>query len=105
MIDERPWIDPNLCKNCVDTVYTVPQCKASCPTYNGCVKQPNDYWESWFATYDKLIAKLTNQQDYWDRWFDCYSQKFLISNKTRMFIWQGFQSLYPYSAFEVREVH
>lgn len=76
MIDGRPWIDPNLCSNCIDTVYSVAQCKAGCPTCNGCIKQPNDYWEGWFATYDKLIAKLTNQQDYWERWFDCYSQKF-----------------------------
>ena len=57
-------------------VFTLPQCKASCPTVDGCVKQPSDYWESWFATYNRVLAKLTNKQDYWENWYKSYSQKF-----------------------------
>jgi ferredoxin len=80
MVGDRPWIDPNLCNGCIDSVYTTPQCKAGCPTCDACVKESKDYWEGWFATYNRTIAKLTNKQDYWEHWFDCYSQKFLLSN-------------------------
>ncbi len=76
MVDNNLWIDPDLCTNCVDSLYTVPQCKAGCPTCDGCIKQPTDYWESWFDTYNHLVAKLTNKQDYWENWFNFYSQKF-----------------------------
>jgi ferredoxin len=78
LVDGQHWIDPEVCTNCADTVYSVPQCKAICPTSSGCVKQPQDYWESWFASYNRSLAKLTNKQkqDYWERWFECYSQKF-----------------------------
>jgi ferredoxin len=75
-VEGKRWIDPNLCTNCVGSVYTVPQCKAGCPTCDGCVKESLDYWESWFSTYDKLITKLTKKEDYWERWFGTYSQKF-----------------------------
>ncbi|NJL09689.1 MAG: 4Fe-4S binding protein, partial [Calothrix sp. SM1_7_51] len=57
-ISGQRWIDPNLCTNCVGSVFTVPQCQAGCPTCDGCVKVSTDYWESWFTTYNKLIAKL-----------------------------------------------
>jgi ferredoxin len=76
MVDDRPWIDPNLCKNCNDTVYTVPQCQAGCPTCNGCVKEPADYWEGWFANYNRVVAKLKNKPDYWENWFNCYAKQF-----------------------------
>ncbi|MBD2777800.1 4Fe-4S binding protein [Iningainema tapete] len=76
VVEDRVWIDPNLCTNCVGSVYTVAQCKAVCPTSNGCVKQPADYWEGWFTTYNRLIAKLTKKQNYWDKWYESYSQKF-----------------------------
>ncbi|MBD2298390.1 4Fe-4S binding protein [Nostoc sp. FACHB-87] len=72
----RHWIDSELCTDCVGTIHTVPQCKAGCPTCDGCVKETNDYWESWFAKYNRVVGKLTKKQDYWERWFDCYSQKF-----------------------------
>ncbi|MBD2360823.1 4Fe-4S binding protein [Anabaena minutissima FACHB-250] len=74
--DGQHWIDTELCTNCVGGIHTVPQCKAGCPTCDGCVKVPSDYWEGWFANYNRVIAKLTKKQDYWDRWFNCYSQKF-----------------------------
>lgn len=75
IVDGNPWIDPNLCTNCVGSVYTVPQCKAGCPG-SGCVKQSTDYWDGWFATYNRLTAKLTKKENYWEKWFDFYSQKF-----------------------------
>jgi ferredoxin len=77
IIDGQRTIDPNLCNGCVDTVYTVPQCVAGCPTCDGCVKQPANYWEGWFDTYKKSVAKLTNKNsNYWEIWFASYSQKF-----------------------------
>ncbi|MEO0840864.1 MAG: 4Fe-4S binding protein [Cyanobacteria bacterium J06643_5] len=80
IVDERPWIDPKLCKNCVDSIYSVPQCKAGCPTYDGCVKETSeDYWENWFDTYKNLKSQLTNKTDktdYWKKWFNTYSQKY-----------------------------
>lgn len=76
VVDGNHWIDPQLCTNCAGSVYSVPQCQAVCPTSNGCVKQPQDYWEGWFANYHRSLAKLTHKTDYWDRWFDYYSQKF-----------------------------
>jgi ferredoxin len=74
-VEGKHLIDSELCTNCADSIYTVPQCKAVCPTASGCVKQPSDYWENWFATYNRVIAKLTNKQDYWERWYNTYSQK------------------------------
>jgi ferredoxin len=74
--DGKRWIDPELCTNCVGSIHSVPQCKAGCPTCDGCVKVPSDYWEGWFAHYNRVIAKLTKKQDYWERWFNCYSQKY-----------------------------
>ncbi|BBD66538.1 4Fe-4S ferredoxin iron-sulfur binding domain-containing protein [Nostoc commune NIES-4072] len=76
LVDGQHWIDPELCTNCIGSIHTVPQCKAGCPTCDGCVKQPSDYWEGWFANYNRVVAKLTNKQDYWERWFNCYSQKY-----------------------------
>ena len=74
IVGDRHWIDPSLCNNCANTTYSVPQCAAGCPTFNGCVPV-QDYWESWFATYDRLVGKLQGQSDYWERWFNTYSQK------------------------------
>jgi ferredoxin len=74
-VDGNYWIDSELCTNCAGSIHTVPQCKASCPTVDGCVKQPSDYWERWFATYNRVRAKLTNEQDYWENWYNSYSQK------------------------------
>ncbi|QOV22345.1 DUF362 domain-containing protein [Anabaenopsis elenkinii] len=76
LIDGLHVIDAALCTNCAGSIYSVPQCQAICPTSNGCVKQPHDYWESWFANYNRSLAKLTKKQDYWERWFNYYSQKF-----------------------------
>jgi ferredoxin len=76
VVDGNHWIDPELCTNCFGTVYSVPQCQASCPVCTGCVKQPNDYWEGWFANYNRSLAKLTKKQDYWERWFNYYSKTF-----------------------------
>ncbi|WP_017314877.1 DUF362 domain-containing protein [Mastigocladopsis repens] len=79
IVDAHHWIDSNLCTNCNGTAYSVPQCVASCPTYDGCVKEGEDYWDSWFTTYDKVLAKLTKKQDYWDNWYNFYSQKFSLA--------------------------
>ncbi|MBD2294306.1 4Fe-4S binding protein [Anabaena sphaerica FACHB-251] len=76
IVDDHYLIDSELCTNCVGSIHTVPQCKAVCPTANGCVKQPSDYWESWFSKYNSVLAKLTNKQDYWECWYNTYSQKF-----------------------------
>lgn len=37
----------------------------------------NDYWESWFVTYNKFLDRLKSkkQSEYWDRWFEVYSAK------------------------------
>lgn len=83
------WIDPNRCNRCVGH-YSVPQCWSSCPTNGGCVpftagvtavestaasEHSSDYWESWFATYNRMVARLkaNKQSDYWRNWFDSYA--------------------------------
>ncbi|MBD2357334.1 4Fe-4S binding protein [Tolypothrix sp. FACHB-123] len=73
---DRYLIDSSLCTSCVGA-YGVAQCAAECPIQDGCVKALTDYWESWFATHDRLVAKLkgTYQADYWERWFNLYSAK------------------------------
>ncbi len=91
-IGERYKIDPSLCNDCVGH-YSTPLCAATCPTNGGCV--PNivqgacnhpvlannsnspDYWDSWFSTYNRLVAQLhkSRQSGYWYRWFDKYSQE------------------------------
>jgi ferredoxin len=76
IIDGQRAIDSNLCNGCTDTIYTVPQCLAGCPTCDGCVKVHNDYWDCWFDTYKKCVAKLNTQDNYWERWFKNYSQKY-----------------------------
>lgn len=37
----------------------------------------NNYWDNWFATYNRLTSKLKSKQEtqYWQHWFDIYSQK------------------------------
>ncbi|MGF1480528.1 MAG: 4Fe-4S binding protein [Cyanophyceae cyanobacterium] len=80
-------IDPTLCDNCVGS-YGVPQCMAGCPTANGCTPTLSsliqsaktttaNYWENWFATYDRLTSRMKAKQEtqYWQRWFKTYSQK------------------------------
>ncbi|MGV2830932.1 4Fe-4S binding protein [Myxosarcina sp. GI1(2024)] len=80
-------IDPNLCNDCVGS-YGVPQCMAGCPTSNGCTPTisslikssratTNNYWDNWFATYDRLISRLKAKREtkHWQHWFDTYSQK------------------------------
>ena len=88
------WVDVNRCKQC-QGVFGVPQCWAACPTNEGCVSLTTgavtvalnsqsetsaDYWESWFAKYARLVARLRNSQQsgYWRQWFDSYSQ--VLSN-------------------------
>ncbi len=77
------FIDSEICTHCVGSIHTVPQCKAVCPTSNGCVKEPSDYWEKWFAKYNSAIAQLTNKQDYWECWYNTYSQKIAEQLKKR----------------------
>lgn len=82
------WIDSSLCNNCFDA-YGIPQCAAVCPTNGGCVPSSADYWESWFNTYNRLVARLQNtaQVEYWDQWFDAYSDqlsKLLHSRKLQL---------------------
>lgn len=80
-------VDPDLCNDC-SGAYSVAQCMASCPTYNGCqitlssliqsVKTSSDnYWDTWFATHRRLLQRLETQHQtqYWRHWFDTYSQK------------------------------
>lgn len=80
-------INPNLCNDCVGA-YGVPQCMAGCPTYDGCSPTlssliqsakvaTTNYWDNWFATYDRLTSRLKTKQEtkYWQHWFDTYSQK------------------------------
>ncbi len=84
------WIDVNRCNQCQGS-FGVPQCWAVCPTNEGCIplttgtvtvpltsesETSGDYWESWFATYTRLVARLRDSQKsgYWRQWFDSYSQ-------------------------------
>lgn len=78
-IDGVYFINPRLCNDCVG-YYGTPQCASFCPTTSAC--QPSspasdDYWESWFNHYDRLVKKLKTRQQprYWDTWFDTYSRK------------------------------
>jgi len=79
-------INSECCNDCVGH-YAVPQCWAVCPTNGGCLpvlvptqsrfaKPSNDYWETWFYTYHRLVSRLSAKpsSDYWQRWFDTYSQ-------------------------------
>jgi Fe-S-cluster-containing dehydrogenase component len=83
-------IDSERCNDCVGH-YSVPQCWAACPTYDGCVStrpiapqfdvvappRSGDYWDRWFETYNRLVSRLnaTQQANYWQQWFDRYSQE------------------------------
>jgi ferredoxin len=75
------WINPKLCTSCKGS-YRVAQCQAVCPTNNGITRlsplsSTEDYWDSWFSTYNQLIEKLNKSQKskYWEQWFNTYSQK------------------------------
>lgn len=82
---DRFWIDASRCNHCVGS-YSVPQCRATCPTNAGCVPVTRvavtseasapDYWDVWFARYSQLAfaLKQAKQSEYWQRWFDTYSQ-------------------------------
>jgi Fe-S-cluster-containing dehydrogenase component len=84
------WIEIDRCNQCQGS-HGVPQCWATCPTNEGCVpltagiaavsltstsETTGDYWESWFATYTRMVARLQGVQEpgYWHDWFDSYSQ-------------------------------
>ena len=84
------WIDSNRCNSCVGH-YSVPQCWSACPTNEGCVpfktgvtaveltslaENSSDYWESWFATYNRMVTQLkaNKESDYWRHWFDSYAE-------------------------------
>ena len=84
------WIEGDRCSQCEGS-HGVPQCWAVCPTNEGCVplttgaiavplsstsESSNDYWESWFAKYTRMVGRLqsTRQSRYWQQWFDAYSQ-------------------------------
>ncbi len=83
------WIETSLCNQCQGS-HRVPQCWATCPTNEGCValipelstvltsksEQSDDYWESWFATYTRKVARLQGEQtsSYWYSWFSNYAK-------------------------------
>lgn len=87
------WIDRALCNQC-EGVYGTPQCWSTCPTNEGCVplslgintldvaltsqsENSQDYWETWFARYVRIVANLqatATQSSYWQRWFSTYTQ-------------------------------
>ena len=84
------WIQADLCNQCEGS-HGVPQCWAVCPTDGGCVplatgnvavaltsgsEASEDYWESWFATYTRLVGRLKDSERsvYWRQWFETYSQ-------------------------------
>lgn len=79
-------IDSNLCNDCIG-FYGVAQCKAGCPTFDGCTptisliksvqETTNNYWDNWFTTYERLIIRLKAKKEtrYWQNWFDLYAQK------------------------------
>lgn len=87
-VGQRYMIEPSLCNNC-DGHYNLPLCAATCPTNGGCVpniiegnctkpvfaNSSSEYWESWFSTYNRLVAQLhrAKQSTYWYQWFDKYS--------------------------------
>jgi hypothetical protein len=39
-------------------------------------ERSEDYWEAWFATYTRMVARLQGapQSTYWHTWFDGYAQ-------------------------------
>lgn len=84
------WIEMDRCNQCNGS-YGVPQCWAICPTNTGCIpvasgatavllssisEASGDYWEAWFATYTRLVARLqqVDGSGYWQTWFDGYSR-------------------------------
>ncbi len=69
-------IDINACNSCKGH-YSVAQCAAICPTNGGCIPGANDYWEWWFATYQRRVSRLQQpqRQEYWEDWFNTYSQR------------------------------
>jgi uncharacterized Fe-S center protein len=78
-IDGFYFIDPGSCNDCVG-YYGTPQCASFCPTRGACQKSTpanTDYWESWFAHYERAIGRLKASEGsrYWDNWFDLYSRK------------------------------
>ncbi|NJL47440.1 MAG: 4Fe-4S binding protein [Leptolyngbyaceae cyanobacterium SM2_5_2] len=92
------WIEIDRCNQCQDS-HGVPQCWATCPTNEGCVplttaaaavsltsqsETSGDYWESWFATYTRLVARLQSMPEsgYWHQWFEAYSQVLRRSQAT-----------------------
>jgi ferredoxin len=89
------WINAERCNNC-EGHYGIPQCWASCPTNEGCVPflsgitavaassiqsplsgEQDDYWDNWFATYNRLVSRLrvAKRAAVWEQWFDVYSQQ------------------------------
>lgn len=73
---DRFWIDTQLCNGCQGQ-YSVPQCVAVCPTNGGCIPDVQEFWERWFAKYNRIVSRLhqADQSTYWDQWFDKYSQR------------------------------
>lgn len=84
------WIEVDRCNQCQGS-HGVPQCWSVCPTNEGCVplstattamplgagaEPSTDYWDTWFATYSRMVARLkaSQQSNYWRQWFDTYSQ-------------------------------
>lgn len=75
-------INPNLCNDSVSEDKTLHYI-AAYSTNKGCFPslQPiathTDYWESWFATYNVVVAQLraNTRPPYWEQWFTLYSQR------------------------------
>ncbi len=74
--DNQYSINAELCNGC-EGYYSVPQCRAACPTNGGCIPDIKDYWEWWFTTYNRHLEKLKHPANdaYWEQWFEDYSQR------------------------------
>ena len=82
-------INSELCNDCAG-YYSVPQCRATCPTNHGCIPSNSlnqivqfnptlttkTYWENWLSNYQELVSKVKNQakpKTYWENWFNTYN--------------------------------
>ena len=108
-------INPNLCNDCVG-YYGIALCIAGCPTNYGCVSSSNltaqtttiaptqesqgdDYWDSWFITYNSLIGKFRTKEskaDYWESWFTTYNSLIekLRTQESKADYWESWFNTY-----------
>jgi len=90
-IDGKYSINSQICNDCAG-YYSVPQCRAFCPTNHGCIPSNSlnqivkfnptlntkIYWENWFKTYNAAVSKVQSQSQtqpkpYWQTWFNNYN--------------------------------